>query len=338
MTNNKFKNLETLLKKKQKKWLITGVAGFIGSNLLEKLLLLNQKVIGIDNLSTGYLENLKNVKKIVGVKRWKNFKFTKGDISNLKDCQKVIKNVEIVLHQAAKGSIPKSTKNPIATNNDNITGFLNILNISKNNGIKSFVYASSSSVYGDSKKLPKIENKVGNILSNYALTKKVNEEYARLFFELYNFKSIGLRYFNVFGKRQNPNGDYAAVIPKWINNVINDQKIIIFGDGKTSRDFCPISNVVQANILAGVNSLKKKNYIFNVGTGFRTSLNELSKTIYSKLKLNSKKNKIFYKNFRKGDVKHSLSNINKIKTHLGYEPYVSFQDGISQTLKWFKSR
>ena len=338
MTNNKFKNLEILLKKKQKKWLITGVAGFIGSNLLEKLLLLNQKVIGIDNLSTGYLENLKNVKKIVGVKRWKNFKFTKGDISNLKDCQKVIKNVEIVLHQAAKGSIPKSTKNPIATNNDNITGFLNILNISKNNGIKSFVYASSSSVYGDSKKLPKIENKVGNILSNYALTKKVNEEYARLFYELYNFKSIGLRYFNVFGKRQNPNGDYAAVIPKWINNVINDQKIIIFGDGKTSRDFCPISNVVQANILAAVNSLKKKNYIFNVGTGFRTSLNELSKTIYSKLKLNSKKNKIFYKNFRKGDVKHSLSNINKIKTHLGYVPYVSFQDGISQTLKWFKSR
>ena len=338
MTNNKFKNLETFLKKKQKKWLITGVAGFIGSNLLEKLLLLDQKVIGIDNLSTGYLENLKNVKKIVGLKRWKNFKFTKGDVSNLKDCQKVIKNVEIVLHQAAKGSIPKSTKNPIATNNDNITGFLNILNTSKNNGIKSFVYASSSSVYGDSKKLPKIENKVGNILSNYALTKKVNEEYARLFFELYNFKSIGLRYFNVFGKRQNPNGDYAAVIPKWINNVINDQKIIIFGDGKTSRDFCPISNVVQANILAGVNSLKKKNYIFNVGTGFRTSLNELSKTIYSKLKLNSKKNKIFYKNFRKGDVKHSLSNINKIKNHLGYEPHVSFQDGISQTLKWFKSR
>ena len=337
MTNIKFKNLETILKKKQKKWLITGVAGFIGSNILEKLLILNQKVIGIDNLSTGDLRNLKSVKKIVGLKNWKNFKFTKGDISNLKDCQKVIKNVEIVIHQAARGSIPKSTKNPIATNNDNITGFLNILNISKDNGIESFIYASSSSVYGDSKKLPKVENKVGNILSNYALTKKVNEEYARLFYKLYNFKTIGLRYFNVFGKRQNPNGDYAAVIPKWINNVINDQKIIIFGDGKTSRDFCPISNVVQANILAGMNSLKKKNYIFNVGTGTRISLNKLSKTICSELKINSKKIKISYKDFRKGDVKHSLSNINKIKTLLGYTPNVSFQDGINQTVKWFKS-
>ncbi|MDC0853734.1 NAD-dependent epimerase/dehydratase family protein, partial [Candidatus Pelagibacter sp.] len=258
MTKIKYKDLEIILKNKQKKWLITGVAGFIGSNLLEKLLFLNQKVVGIDNFSTGYLKNLNNVKNIVGLKKWRNFKFIKGDISNLKDCQKAIKNVEIVLHQAARGSIPKSTKNPIATNNDNITGFLNILNISKDNGIKSFVYASSSSVYGDSKKLPKIENKVGNILSNYALTKKVNEEYARLFFKLYNFKSIGLRYFNVFGKRQNPNGDYAAVIPRWINNVINDQQIIIFGDGKTSRDFCPISNVVQANILAGVNNLENK--------------------------------------------------------------------------------
>lgn len=175
-------------------------------------------------------------------------------------------------------------------------------------------------------------------MSNYALTKKVNEEYARLFFELYNFKSIGLRYFNVFGKRQNPNGDYAAVIPKWINNVINDQKIIIFGDGKTSRDFCPISNVVQANILAGVNNLEKKNYIFNVGTGFRISLNKLSEMIYGKLNLNSKKSKIFYKNFRKGDVKHSLSNINKIKSLLGYVPDVSFQDGINQTAKWFETR
>jgi UDP-N-acetylglucosamine 4-epimerase len=338
MTINKYKNLENILKNNQKKWLITGVAGFIGSNLLEKLLLLNQKVIGIDNFSTGYLKNLHEVKKTVGLKRWKNFKFTKGDISNLKDCQKVIKNVEIVLHQAARGSIPKSTKNPIATNNDNITGFLNILSISKDNGIKSFVYASSSSVYGDSKKLPKTESKVGNLLSNYALTKKVNEEYARLFYKLYDFKSIGLRYFNVFGKRQDPNGDYAAVIPKWINNVINDQKIIIFGDGKTSRDFCPISNIVQANILAGVNNLEKKNYIFNVGTGFRISLNKLSKMIYSKLNLNSKKSKIFYKKFRKGDVKHSLSNINKIKSLLGYVPDVSFQDGISQTVKWFESR
>ncbi len=325
-----------ILKKKSYCWLVTGIAGFIGSNILEELLKFDQKVIGIDNFSTGRITNLQSVKKNVGPKKWKNFKFFEGDLSNLNTCHKIIKNVDIVIHQAARGSIPKSTKDPISTNKDNITSFLNILTVSKDENVKSFVYASSSSVYGDSKKLPKTESNVGNVLSNYALTKKTNEEYARLFFDLYNFKTIGLRYFNVFGLRQNPNGDYAAVIPKWINNVKKNKYIIIFGDGETSRDFCPIANVVQANILAGIKSLQKKNYIFNVGTGSRISLNKLSKTIYKIFEIDPSKHKIIFKNFRQGDIRHSLSNINHIKKVLGYKPNVSFYDGIKQTIDWFK--
>jgi UDP-N-acetylglucosamine 4-epimerase len=329
--------IKNLIGRKKYKWLITGVAGFIGSNILEKLLYYNQKVIGIDNLSTGFKKNLKSVEHEVGKKRWKNFKFINGDISSLKICNKVIKNVDIVIHQAARGSIPKSTKNPIGTNNDNITGFLNVLNCSRENDIKSFVYASSSSVYGDSKKLPKIEKVTGKILSNYALTKKVNEEYARLFYDLYGFKTVGLRYFNVFGKRQNPNGDYAAVIPKWINYAINKKPILINGDGKTTRDFCPISNVVQANILAGIINLKKNNYVFNVGTGSRISLKKLSDSIYKNLKINKSNQRIFYRNFRKGDIRHSLSSIKSIQNFLGYNPLVSFEEGIEDTIKWFKA-
>ena len=328
--------IKNLIGRKKYKWLITGVAGFIGSNILEKLLNFNQKVVGIDNLSTGFKKNLRSVELEVGKKKWKNFKFINGDISNLKVCNKSINNVDIVIHQAARGSIPKSIKNPIGTNNDNITGFLNILNCSRENNIKSFVYASSSSVYGDSKRLPKIEEITGKILSNYALTKKVNEEYARLFYDLYGFKSVGLRYFNVFGKRQNPNGDYAAVIPKWIHNAINNKPILINGDGKTSRDFCPISNVVQANILAGIVNLKKNSYIFNVGTGSRINLKKLSKTIYQKLKIKKSNQKNYYKNFRKGDIKHSLSSIKNIKFFLKYKPMVSFEEGIHETIEWFE--
>lgn len=329
-------NLEVIFKNKIHLWLITGVAGFIGSNILERLLVLNQKVVGIDNLSTGNLKNLESVKKLVGKIKWQNFSFIKGDLADIDICNKVIKNVDIVIHQAARGSIPKSIKDPISTNKDNITSFLNILTVAKDNQVKSFVYASSSSVYGDSKKLPKVENKVGVVLSNYALTKKVNEEYGRLFYQLYNFKTIGLRYFNVFGKRQNPKGDYAAVIPKWIDKAQNKKKIIIFGDGKTSRDFCPIANVVQANILAGVKNLKINNYVFNVGTGSRINLNKLAKTIYSLSGIKKSKHKIIHKNFRQGDIKHSLSNIKNIKKLLGYKPHISFNEGIKQTIQWFK--
>jgi UDP-N-acetylglucosamine/UDP-N-acetylgalactosamine 4-epimerase len=337
MRHIKKENLDIILKKKSYLWLVTGVAGFIGSNILEKLLLLNQKVIGIDNFSTGNKKNLNSVKEIVGKENWKKFRFFKGNLSDLKICKKIIKKVDIVIHQAARGSIPKSIKDPISTNSDNINSFLNILTVSKDNKVKSFVYASSSSVYGDSKSLPKIEIKVGKVLSNYALTKKVNEEYARLFFELYNFKTIGLRYFNVFGKRQNPNGDYAAVIPKWISKVKQNQNILIFGDGKTSRDFCPVANVVQANILAGIKKLEKKNYVFNVGTGSRISLKDLAKIIYNCFDIKKSSHKIKYNKFRQGDIRHSLSNINSIKKLLGYKPNTSFYDGIKQTIDWFKS-
>lgn len=329
--------IKKVLKKKKFNWLITGVAGFIGSNLLENLLLLNQNIVGVDNFSTGKKINLKNVKKTVGISKWKNFTFFQGDLSNFNICKKVLKNIDIVLHQAARGSIPKSTINPIKTNSDNVTAFLNLLTISKDNNIKSFIYASSSSVYGDDKKLPKNENRVGNILSNYALTKKINENYSKLFFDLYGYKTIGLRYFNVFGKHQDPNSDYAAVIPKWINLIIRNKKIKIFGDGKTSRDFCPVENVVQANILAGLAKIKKKNYIFNVGTNSTTSLNKLANDIY-KIQNScaiSFEKKIVYEKFRIGDIRHSQANIKLIEKNLKYKPVVLFNEGLRSSFDWF---
>jgi UDP-N-acetylglucosamine 4-epimerase len=332
----KYEEIKKHIKNYPKVWLITGVAGFIGSNLLEELLMMNQKVVGIDNFSNSNIENLKDVKKIVGQKKWKNFKFFEGDLANIKDCKKVLTNdVNIVIHQAARGSIPRSTLDPIRTNKDNVTAFLNLIKLSKDMKIKSFVYASSSSVYGDNKNLPKIENKIGNVLSNYALTKKIKEDYSKLFFKLYNFKTIGLRYFNVFGKRQDPNGDYAAVIPKWVDKTISKKIISIFGDGKTSRDFTPVSNVVQANILAAVNKLPKKNYVYNVGNGSRTSLNKL---IFLIFKITKTKRKIIFKPFRPGDIKHSLADIKKIKKDLGYNPDKGFYETLNSTVNWFLSK
>ena len=327
--------IKKYLKNNKFNWLITGVAGFIGSNLLEELLLLNQKVTGIDNFSTGNIKNLNNVKVLVN-NNWKNFKLITGDLSDIKVVKKAINGVDFVLHQAARGSIPKSTIDPIQTNKDNVTSFLNILKISKEKKIKSFIYASSSSVYGDNKNLPKKETKVGKVLSNYALTKRINENYSRLFFDLYGFKTIGLRYFNVFGKRQNPKGDYAAVIPKWINLIKKNKKINIYGDGKTSRDFCHVDNVVQANILSAIQKLKKKNYIFNVGTRSTVSLQSLALAIYKYTFLNKKfSKKINYKSFRKGDIRHSQADIFLIKKILKYEPLTSFDEGLIKTINWF---
>ena len=327
--------IKKYLKNNKFNWLITGVAGFIGSNLLEELLLLNQKVTGIDNFSTGNIKNLNNV-KVLENNNWKNFKLIKGDLSDIKVVKKAINGVDFVLHQAARGSIPKSTIDPIQTNKDNVTSFLNILKISKEKKIKSFIYASSSSVYGDNKNLPKKETKVGKVLSNYALTKRINENYSRLFFDLYGFKTIGLRYFNVFGKRQNPKGDYAAVIPKWINLIKKNKKINIYGDGKTSRDFCHVDNVVQANILSAIQKLKKKNYIFNVGTRSTVSLQSLALAIYKYTFLNKKfSKKINYKSFRKGDIRQSQADIFLIKKFLKYEPLTSFDKGLIKTINWF---
>ncbi len=332
MSNNQ---INRILAKKKYHWLITGVAGFIGSNLLEELLINNQKVTGIDNLSNGYIDNLNDVKKNVTLKQWKNFKFIKADICDLNSYNKYVKKIDFTLHQAARGSVLKSIKDPVKTNQSNVTGFLNILNLSRKIGVKSFVYASSSSVYGDSKILPKVEKKTGNLLSNYALTKKINEDYSKLFFKQYGFKSIGLRYFNVFGKRQDPNGDYAAVIPRWIKRVLKNKKIEIYGDGKTSRDFTPIADVVQANILSAIKNLPKKNYVFNVGNGSRTSLKQLIDKIYLNLKVSKSNQKLVYKPFRQGDIRHSLASINQIRKKLNFKRSSNFDRSLEFTIKWF---
>lgn len=330
--------VEKKLKRSPKKWLITGVAGFIGSNLLEHLLKLDQKVVGLDNFSTGKKYNLNEVKKIVPKNQWKNFKLIKGDIRNYKDCIKSCKRIDYVLHQAALGSVQRSINDPIKTNENNVTGFLNILTASEKSKVQRLVYASSSSVYGDHPDLPKIENKIGNPLSPYALTKLVNEIYSNVFSKSYNFKCIGLRYFNVFGKRQDPEGDYAAVIPRWISSMINNKDIIINGDGKTSRDFCFIDNVIQVNILAATtkNNLALDN-VYNIAFGDQISLKELFKAIQVNLikkNFNYSKNPIFGE-FRKGDVRHSLANINKAKKFLKYNPEFDFNKGLIKTIEWY---
>ena len=320
-----------------KVWLITGVAGFIGSNLLETLLKLDQKVVGLDNFSTGNEYNLKEVQGLVSKKQWANFTFIKGNISNLKSCQLACQGIDYVLHQAAIGSVPRSIKDPINTNKSNITGFLNMLVAAKDANVKNFVYAASSSTYGDHKKLPKKEHIIGNPLSPYAVTKYVNELYADVFNKSYEFNSIGLRYFNVFGKRQTPNSTYAAVIPKWIHAIIKNEEIFINGDGKTSRDFCFIENAIQANILAATNTNKKAfNNIYNIALGDRTSLNELYAMLQSAInkQSNIKHSKLIYRDFRAGDVKHSQADISKAKNLLGYRPTHKVKSGIDETINW----
>ncbi len=327
------------LKKNPKTWLVTGCAGFIGSNLVETLLKLNQKVVGLDNFSTGYQHNLDDIKSCVSADEWKNFSFSEGDISDYETCIKATKDVDIILNQAALGSVPRSIDNPINSNNSNVTGFLNILTAAKENGVKRVVYASSSSVYGDSKELPKVEERTGNLLSPYAVTKYVNELYAGVFQKCYGMEPIGLRYFNVFGKRQDPNGAYAAVIPKWIGSLLQRDDLFINGDGETSRDFTYIENVVQANILAGTT----KNDIafgesFNTAVGGRTTLNDLYNSIIDGLKSNidyfSFKEAI-YKDFRAGDIRHSNANIDKIKDCLGYEPTHDIETGLKESISWY---
>ncbi|MDB2582751.1 SDR family oxidoreductase [Gammaproteobacteria bacterium] len=334
--------LESLLKLQsdKKKWLITGVAGFIGSNLLEYLLKNNQIVIGLDNFATGHNHNLEEVKSEVTADEWKNFNFIEGDICSFETCINATKDIDYVLHQAALGSVPRSIKNPMATNNSNIVGFLNMLQASKNSDVKSFTYAASSSTYGDHKALPKLENNIGNPLSPYAVTKYVNELYAEVFARVYGFNSIGLRYFNVFGKRQDPNGAYAAVIPKWILSMLNNDKITIFGDGTTTRDFCFIENVIQANILAALAKDSVKNNIFNIAVGDRTSLNQLFLSIkdnLSKCDINYESNPI-YAEFRPGDVRDSQANISKAIKHLDYSADFNISNGLSKTIPWFVNK
>ena len=343
-----YSRLKKHLEINQYTWLITGVAGFIGSNLLQDLLELNQKVKGLDNFLTGQKHNLHEVKKIVSKDQWQNFDFIEGDICDLDVCMEVTKNINYVLHQAALGSVPRSIKDPIKTNEINISGFLNILVSAKNANVDSFTYAASSSTYGDHTALPKTEDVIGKPLSPYAVTKYVNELYAQVFNTNYDFHSIGLRYFNVFGKRQDPAGTYAAVIPKWINSMMCDEEVFINGDGNTSRDFCYVDNVIQANLLAATignglisdveNADKASNQIYNIAFGKRTSLNDLYFFLKENLlpKFPHLENSMpTYRDFRPGDVRHSQADISKASNLLGYKPSFSAKDGLKEAMKWY---
>ncbi|KPL98042.1 NAD-dependent epimerase/dehydratase family protein [Vibrio splendidus] len=333
----KFEQIKSELVAAPKTWLVTGVAGFIGSNLLETLLKLNQKVVGLDNFATGHQRNLDEVRTLITETQWNNFRFVEGDISNYADCEHAVTGVDHVLHQAALGSVPRSIADPLTTNTANINGFINILQSAKEAQVTSFTYAASSSTYGDHPALPKIEENIGNPLSPYAVTKYVNELYAGVYARTYGFKTIGLRYFNVFGKRQDPNGAYAAVIPKWTASMINQEEVFINGDGETSRDFCYIDNVVQMNILAAMADDNAKNQVYNVAVGDRTTLNELFNSIKSslnKLEITATK-RATYRDFRAGDVRHSQADISKAKNNLYYEPQYRISDGIDIAMSWY---
>lgn len=334
-----YESIQKELKNTPKTWAITGVAGFIGSNLLETLLKLDQKVVGLDNFSTGHQYNLDEVRATVGDAIWDNFTLVTGDICDIATCQQICKGTDYVLHQAALGSVPRSIEDPITTNLNNINGFLNMLVAARDAKVRRFVYAASSSTYGDHPGLPKVEELIGKPLSPYAITKYVNELYAEIFANTYGFKTIGLRYFNIFGKRQDPNGAYAAVIPKWFAGLIGGEEIFINGDGETSRDFCYIDNCVQANILAATATNEDAaNQVYNVAFGQRTTLTELYqmlKSIVAKENESVKESEAVYRDFRAGDVKHSLANITKAQTLLGYAPKYSIQAGLDEAAGWY---
>ena len=334
---SQYQTVCTQLKQAPKMWLVTGVAGFIGSNLLETLLKLDQKVVGLDNFATGHQYNLDEVQTLVSPAQWNNFSFIEGDIRHFEDCQKACMDVDYVLHQAALGSVPRSIADPITTNATNITGFLNMLTAARDAKVSSFTYAASSSTYGDHPALPKVEENIGNPLSPYAVTKYVNELYADVFARTYAFKTIGLRYFNVFGKRQDPNGAYAAVIPKWTAAMIAGDEVFINGDGETSRDFCFIENTVQANILAATANDAAKNQVYNVAVGDRTTLNDLFNALQAALNENgvTYNKKPVYREFRAGDVRHSQASIAKIEQFLDYEPEFNINQGINISMPWY---
>ena len=339
MMGSRYEGLRASLRSSPRKWLITGVAGLVGSNLLEELLKLNQFVVGLDNFSTGYQHNLDDVKSLVTDAQWGRFRLINGDIRDLTACNTACDGADFILHQAALGSVPRSIENPIATSQNNIEGFLNMLVAARDAKVQRFVYAASSSTYGDHPDLPKIEERIGNPLSPYAVTKLVNEIYADVFSRVYGFKTIGLRYFNIFGRRQNPNGAYAAVIPKWISAMINNQPVYINGDGETSRDFCYIDNAVQANLLAAtVSSQEAVNQVYNVAVGDRTSLNQLYFYLRDNLVAlfpHLGGSSPVYQEFRAGDVRHSLADIGKAVRLLGYHPTHRVEEGLKEAVAWY---
>ena len=335
-----YEKLKSQLNGDARNWLVTGVGGFIGSNLLEALLRLEQNVVGLDNFSTGKRHNLEQVQRLVTAPQWRRFKFIRGDIENLAQCRRACREVEFVLHQAALGSVPLSVEQPLLANASNVSGFLNLLVAARDARVQRFVYASSSAVYGDDPGLPKVEGKIGRPLSPYAVTKYVNELYAEVFARQFGMEIVGLRYFNVFGPRQDPDGAYAAVIPKWIAAMIQRETIQINGDGETSRDFCYIDNVVQANLLAATTANAKSGpQVFNVALHSRTTLNELFEMLRRRLAPafpHLKKLKPIYQDFRPGDVRHSEADIRLIRRRLGYQPTCSVEQGIDAALEWYK--
>ena len=322
-----------------KRWLITGVAGFIGSTLLETLLKHDQIVKGIDNCSTGHMRNLEHIQKRVQPKQWQQFSFLEGDVRDVAACRRACEGVDFVLHQAALGSVPRSIKDPVASYDVNVTGFLNMLLAVRDSNARRFVYASSSSVYGDSPDLPKREQNIGSPLSPYALTKLVNELTAETFARCYGTESIGLRYFNVFGPRQDPEGPYAAVIPKWIQGMLRREPIEIYGDGETRRDFCFVENVVQANVLAAMTADRAAvNQVYNVAFNERTTLNQLYHMIKDLLTTDHPyliDSRPAYKESRLGDVRHSQADISRATRLLGYQPTDDIREGLSKTVAWY---
>jgi UDP-N-acetylglucosamine 4-epimerase len=341
MTNTPYDQLQADLKTRPRAWLITGVAGFIGSNLLETLLRLDQHVVGLDNLSTGYTGNLDEVRRLVTSAQWARFDFIKGDINDAALCQKVCSGIGYVLHQAALGSVPASIADPAAAHRNNVTGFLSLALAARDAKVKRFVYASSSAVYGDDDQLPKAEQKIGHPLSPYAATKLMNELYAEVLWRAYSFPSIGLRYFNVFGPRQDPAGSYAAVIPGWIAALLKHQPVYINGDGETSRDFCHVTNVVQANLLAAtIPNPDALNQVYNIALGEQTTLNQLFRALKSAVGGSAAagvpQDKPVYREFRPGDIRHSLADITKARRLLGFEPRLRLEEGLAQSMEWYR--
>jgi len=337
-----YHELQSSLRAAPRTWLVTGVAGFIGSNILETLLQLDQYVLGLDNFSTGHQENLDEVHTKVGPRKWARARIVEGDIRDLQTCYRLCADVDYVLHQAALGSVPRSLADPIASHDTNVSGFLNMLVAARDAKVRRFVYASSSSVYGDHPALPKIEDNVGQPLSPYAATKAMNETYAGVFARSFALSSIGLRYFNVFGPRQDPAGAYAAVIPRWLAALLQREPIHIFGDGETSRDFSYIDNVVQANLLAATTENPAAlNQVFNIAIGETTTLNELFQSIQNALRQmdpSIPEQQPIYNEFRPGDVRHSHASVEKAQRLLGYSPTHRIQQGLELAMGWYRRK
>lgn len=339
MKTTRYEQLRTELSASPRTWLVTGAAGFIGSNVLEALLKLNQRVVGLDNFATGSRKNLEQVKAAVSADQWALFRLVDDDIAEPAACRTACHAVDHVIHLAALGSVPFSMENPLASHRANVTGSLQVFLAAREAKVKSFVYASSSAVYGDEPQLPKLEERIGLPLSPYGATKWMDEIYAGVFARAYGFPSIGLRYFNVFGARQDPNGAYAAVIPKWVAALLRRQPVYVNGDGETSRDFCYVENVVQVNLLAATTAnAEALNQIYNVAVGERTTLNELFDLLKSGLRRRNPDMpdaKPIYRDFRQGDVRHSLADIGKARRLLGYEPTHRIGEGLELALDWY---